>query len=176
MYTTLRGIHTSLLRITGLMATTHSVQVDLPADLYKQIREAAARDNQTVETMLVESLALLFGAPPSGWKELAASLETLPDEELWALVYRRLAWPGGARLRELTAYGKQAPLTATEQAELEALIEEADRYMLLRSRAALLLKERGYDVEGRLQLGARLGNPRGVAPVGLAARDERTSA
>ena len=136
------------------MAATHSIRVDLPAELYQQVLEAAARSDQSVETVLVGSLALLFGNPPGGWDHLEAILESLPDEQLWALVYRRLIWPEGARLRELTARGKQAPLTEMEQAELDALIDEADRYALLRSRALLLLKGRGHDIEARLQLGA----------------------
>jgi hypothetical protein len=65
-----------------------------------------------------------------------------------------MAWPEGARLRELTARVKRASLTEAEQAELEALIDEADRYALLRSRALLVLKGRGHDVEARLKLGA----------------------
>src|SRR5260370_22522442 len=112
------------------MAATHSIRVDLPAELYQQGREAAARSDQSVETVLVGSLALLFGDPPGGWDQLEATLESLPDEQLWALVYRRLAWPEGAQLRELTAQGKQAPLTEAEQADLDTLIDEADRYAL----------------------------------------------
>jgi hypothetical protein len=136
------------------MAATHSIRVDLPDDLYRQVREAAARSDQPVEAVLLGSLELLFGDPPGGWDQLEASLESLPDEQLWALVYRRMAWPDGARLRELTARGQRAPLAEAEQAELASLIDESDRYALLRSRALLLLKGRGHDVEARLKLGA----------------------
>ena len=48
------------------MAPTHSIRVDLPADLYQQVREAAMRSDQSIETVLVGSLALLFGDPPGG--------------------------------------------------------------------------------------------------------------
>jgi hypothetical protein len=128
------------------MAMTHSIRLELPGEVYEHARHAAARSDQSVEAVLVASLALLFGQPPGGWDHLAAILETLPDEQLWALVYRRLAWPLGSRLHELSARGKQGSLTEEEQTELEALIEEADRYALLRSRALLLLQERGHDV------------------------------
>jgi hypothetical protein len=136
------------------MAATHSIRVDLPDDLYRQVREAAARSDQPVEAVLLGSLALLFGDPPNGWEQLEAGLESLPDEQLWALIYRRMTWPDGARLRELMARGQRAPLTEAEQAELASLIDESDRYTLLRSRALLLLKGRGHDVEARLKLGA----------------------
>lgn len=136
------------------MAATHSIRVELPDELYEHVREAATRSDQSVETVLVGTLTLLFGDLPGGWDHLEATLDSLPDEQLWALVYRRLAWPAIAQLRQLTAHGKQAPLTEAEQAELDTLIDETDRYALLRSRVLLLLKQRGHNVEARLKLGA----------------------
>ncbi len=136
------------------MAGTHSLQVELPADLFEQIRKAAARSDQPVESVLVDTLALLFGTSRADWEGLAATLETLSDEELWALVYRRMAWPEGARVRELTARGKQATLSDAEQSELAALIDEADRLTLLRSRALLVLQQRGHNVGEYLKPGA----------------------
>jgi hypothetical protein len=136
------------------MADTHSIQVDLPVELFEQIREAAARSDQPVESVLVDSLSLLFGTPWTDWEQLMATLETLPDAQLWALVYRRMAWPAGGRLRELTARGKQAALSDEEQNELAALIDDADRQTLLRSRALLALRQRGHDIQKLLKLGA----------------------
>lgn len=136
------------------MAATLPIQLNLPADLYARIQEAAARSDQPVELVLVESLALLFGTSPVDWDHLAETLETLTDAQLWALVHRRMAWTAGARLRELTARGKQASLSEHEQTELATHIDEADRLMLLRSRALLVLHKRGYDVEDQLQPGA----------------------
>jgi len=57
------------------------------------------------------------------------------------------------RLRDLIAQGKQNALTADEQAELETLLDQIDRYTERRSRALLLLKQRGHDVEQYLKLG-----------------------
>ena len=136
------------------MAGTHSIQVELPADLFEQIREAAARSDQPVESVLIDSLALLFGAPRADWDQLMETLETLPDAQLWALIYRRMTWPEGMRLRELTERGQQAPLSDDEQAEVAALIDEADRLTLLRSRALVVLRQRGHDIRKHLKLGA----------------------
>jgi hypothetical protein len=135
------------------MAGTHSIRVDLPAELFEQIREAATRSDQPMESVLIDSLALVFGTPRSGWEPPTETLEALPDAQLWALVYRGMAWQEGARLRELTARGKQAVLSSEEQAELAALIDEADRLMLLRSRALLALRQRGHNIEKLLQPG-----------------------
>ena len=76
------------------------------------------------------------------------------DEQLWAVVYQRLAWPQDTRLRELIALGKQGLLSDDEKAEMERLIDLVDRMMMLRSQALLLLKQRGHDVETQLKLGA----------------------
>jgi hypothetical protein len=76
------------------MAATRPIQLNLPADLYARIQEVAARSDQPVESVLVESLALLFGTSFVDWDHLTATLDTLPDAQLWALVYRVVAWSG----------------------------------------------------------------------------------
>jgi hypothetical protein len=131
-----------------------SVVVQLPDALYERIREIAEQSNRPLETVLVDSLALLFGELPAETDFSAEMLQNLNDEQLWALVYRPLAWPQESRLRELIALGKRTALTDAEQAEIESLIRLVDRYTLLRSHALLLLKQRGHDVERRLKLGA----------------------
>jgi len=78
-----------------------------------------------------------LGAPSVDWDHPAATLEALPDAQLWVLLNRRLAWPASDRLHELRARGKGAPLSDEEQVELAALIDEADRMTRLRSRALL---------------------------------------
>jgi hypothetical protein len=133
------------------MAATLSIHLDVPADLYARIQEAASRSDQPVEAVLVESIGLLFGAPSIDWDHLATTVETLTDAQLWALVYRRMAWVSAGRLRDLTGRGRQAPLSEEEQVELDALIDEADRMTLLRSHALLILQQRGHNVQDRLR-------------------------
>jgi hypothetical protein len=80
-------------------------------------------------------------------------LKSYRDDQLWAIVYQRLAWPQRERLRDLTERGKQGNLTSAEQNELETLIERADHLTLLRSEALGLLKQRGEDIDRYLKLG-----------------------
>lgn len=136
------------------MDMTQPLSLHLPAALYERIRDAATRSDRPVESVLVESLALLFGEPAANWDQLAATLETLSDAQLWALVYRRQSWIAGGRLRDLSAQGRQASLLPDEQVELDTLIDEADRAMLVRSRALLVLQQRGHQVQDQFQLGA----------------------
>ena len=130
-----------------------SVTLDLPEDLYERVRQAAADSHKPLESVLVETIALLFG--DESINDLSPNkLDTFTDVQLWAVVQRRLAWPQDARLRELTVLGKSGALTADEQVELERLVGVVNHYVLLRSKALLLLKQRGHDVEQRLKLGA----------------------
>ncbi len=136
------------------MAATLPIQLDLPADLYARIQEIANRTERPVETVLIDSLALLFGVPAIDWEHLATTLDTLSDAQLWALVHRRAAWTATERRHDLTTRGQQAQLTDEEQDELAALVDEADRMMLLRSHALFILQQRGHNIREQLQLGA----------------------
>jgi hypothetical protein len=62
---------------------------------------------------------------------------------LWALVQRRVHWADMLELRELTAKGKQGDLTSSEDKRLRELLDVYDTFVLYRSVALRLLKERG---------------------------------
>lgn len=130
------------------------VVLQLPESLYERVRQVAVDSNRPLEEVLLDSLALLFDDLPDSASLTPELLGDLSNEQLWAIVYRPLAWAQDVRLRELTALGKLGSLSSDEQAEIERLADQVDRYVLLRSQALLLLKQRGYDVERRLQMGA----------------------
>ena len=136
------------------MASTLPIQLNLPADLYARIAEVAARVERPVEAVLIDSLALLFNAPIVDWEHLAARLDTLDDAELWALVYRRVAWTAADQLHDLTTRGNKDPLSDAEQDELAALVDEFDRMTLLRSHVLLILQQRGHNIRNHLQISA----------------------
>jgi hypothetical protein len=132
-----------------------SITLDLPDDLYEQVHQVAAQSQRPVERVVLESLRLLFVPPPSS-ADLATNLAALSgysDDQLWAVVYQRLAWPQSQRLHELSANKKLERLTEDEQHELEDLLSSNDRAMVLRSEALRLLKNRGYDIEAYLKPG-----------------------
>jgi predicted DNA-binding protein len=135
------------------MVSTQSISVELPDDLYKRIQEIAERNDRSVESVLRESLEVMFGEESAEAESSLDRLETYRDDQLWAVVYQRLAWPRREHLRELTERGKQGDLTPSEQAELEALLDRVDHYTLIRSEALRLLKQRGHDIDRDLKLG-----------------------
>src|SRR5262245_22077257 len=85
-----------------------SITLDLPDDLYEQVQQVAAQSQRPMERVVLESLRLLFAPPPSS-VDLATDLATLAgytDDQLWAVVYQRLAWPQSQRLHDLSAKSK----------------------------------------------------------------------
>jgi predicted DNA-binding protein len=135
------------------MTSTQSISVELPDELYERIREVAERNERSVESVLRESLEVMFGGAAVESEDLLSRMETFRDDQLWAVVYQRMAWPQKERLRELTTQGKTGELSLGEQADLKALLDQVDRYTLLRSRALQLLQQRGHEVDRYLMMG-----------------------
>ena len=130
-----------------------SIVLELPDELYDRVRNIAEAHQIDIESVLLDSIALMFGELEGKAIE-PGKLSAYTDEQLWAIVHRHLAYPQDARLRELSAKAQETALSEAEREEMTRLVAQVDRYILLRSQALLLLKQRGYDVEQRLRLGA----------------------
>ena len=128
-------------------------RLDIPEPVLERVRQIAPQNEQSVETVLIESLNLLFGNFAE--KDLSPdALKDYSDEQLWAIVHQRLAWPQDSRLRELASHGDKGHMSVEELDEMGDLIELVGHQMLLRSEALLLLKRRGCDIKRYLRLGA----------------------
>ncbi|MBL8130229.1 MAG: hypothetical protein JNL42_00100 [Anaerolineae bacterium] len=126
-----------------------TVVLDLPESLYERVRRQAENANRPVEDVLTESIALLFGeAEPDASVE---SLQDRTDAELWALVRRRMTWDLEARIDTFSALARTRSLLPDEIQQRDVLIAEVDHYVLMRSAALLLLKQRGNDVDRYLK-------------------------
>jgi hypothetical protein len=132
------------------MATQHGVYVELPPDLYERLQQVARHNKRSIESVLLDTARVMYGTLSA---DDEPALETYSDEQLWAVVYQRLAEPEGRRMRELVERGKQTGLPPDEEAELNKLTEKVNDHLLLRTRALVLLKQRGYDIEHLFNLG-----------------------
>jgi hypothetical protein len=130
-----------------------TIELNLPPEIYERARQIARTSNRSVEAVLIESLTLLLGELPDTDLQ-PDELKTFTDAQLWAIVHQHLAWPQDSRLNMLLAKGKQGILSDAERAEMERLMALVDHQMVLRSEALLLLKQRGHNVEAKLNLGA----------------------
>jgi len=129
-----------------------TIVLDIPDELYERLQEAAEASGRSVEHVLLESIEVIFQAETE-----LPRVETFADctnELLWSVVQRRLSWSQSLRLRELSGKNKVQPLTEIEQTELVHLLDLVDNYMLMRSEALLLLKQRGQNIDAYLKLGA----------------------
>ncbi len=100
-------------------------------------------------TELVETLATLPDEPddlPADLAEAIASLHLLGDEDLWRAGGQRLSEDNAARIEELHLKRQREGLSAAESEALATLMKEYSRVMLVRSRSAALLRQRGHDV------------------------------
>jgi hypothetical protein len=118
------------------MAVFMSSNIQLPPDLYTQYQQLADTLNRSVEEVVIE--------------ELEMSLQSL-EERLWSIVNQRLPHADRQRLHDLMDKNNQGTISEDETQVLDDLLEEVNRQMLERSRALLLLKNRGHDIDAYLK-------------------------
>lgn len=134
----------------------YAVTLQLPAPLYDRFRSRAERTQRSVEAELLEAVATVASEEDDLSESLTravADLELLDDEGLWRAARARLSEPVRARLEALNFKQQDEGLTPTEKEDLEQLVHQYDRAVLLRAQAARLLKERGHDVSELLTSG-----------------------
>ncbi|MBK9124894.1 MAG: hypothetical protein IPM16_17490 [Chloroflexi bacterium] len=132
--------------------TTRSVTLDVPESVYSRAEQMATVGNQRVQDVLIAELlqALDTGGPalPESEEAELAALRYLSNDALWTIARERLPQDVEARLGDLLE--RKGDLTDDERAETEVLIERADRLMVRRAEAAMLLSRRGITVTSKL--------------------------
>lgn len=139
-----------------------AVTINLPDSLYERLARRASRTRRSLETELVEAVSASLpeeppagagdepGALPDDMAEAIAALHLLDDEALWRAARTRLSAEKSVEIEALHLKRQSEGLSAPETAGLALLMNEYTRAMLVRSRAAALLKQRGHDVSGLL--------------------------
>ena len=135
--------------------TDRIITLSIPETLYERIQEEAVGTKQPIESLMIDRLAVLFNRVDEALDVNKAldALEAFKDYELWAIVSRRLSATDAELLHELNSEEKSGILTAEEKRELDHLLAQVNRDMLLRSKALLLLKERGHDISTYVKTG-----------------------
>ena len=83
--------------------------------------------------------------------EAIAALHLLGDEDLWRAARQTLAPEKAEAIEELHLKRQREGLSTSESEALAMLMKEYTRIMLVRSRSAALLTQRGQDVSGLLE-------------------------
>lgn len=128
---------------------TTSVTIDLPNPLVQQLESIAREQHRSVSEMVRERLLQTWPSLPAlpDDVEMELALFTgLSDDVLWLLARSTLAVSDREELANVNTLAQQRVLTELEQARQQALLDAYDRVMVRRAQAALLLKQRGYDI------------------------------
>ena len=131
-----------------------AVTVNLPGPLYERLARRATKTHRTIEAELVDAVATLPDEPDelaADMAEAISALHLLGDEDLWRAASQSLAPERAADIEELHLKRQREGLSPSEIEALATLMKEYTRIMLVRSRSAALLRQRGHDVSGLLQ-------------------------
>jgi hypothetical protein len=125
-----------------------TVTLQVPGQLYARARQTAG-NQQALEQLLVSAmvsgLSLLDDLPDEMIMDMA-TLALLNDRALWRVARQTMPEEHYERMDELLALKSQNLLSAVQQQELDTYLAEYDRIVLQRAHAAVLLKQRDYDL------------------------------
>ncbi len=116
-----------------------TVTLELPQNIYRQARRAAALRKQSVEQVVLEWIRPTQDElQPTAAEELSA----MSDEQLRQIARLRVPQADAARFQELLDIQQERALTAVEQKEAADLLSAEESLTLRKARAIFLLKQR----------------------------------
>lgn len=128
---------------------SHAITLTLPDRLYEPIRRIAQATNQPLETVLLTalqaSLPPLDGLSAEMADELGR-LEELDNKALRSVMFEAAPEIEQNEAEDLLGANRSRALTADERERLLAIQRAADRLMLRKARAAVLLRFRGQHI------------------------------
>lgn len=129
---------------------TQPITITLPEEVYRQLQKQSEQRQRTVAEEVVAVVAASFTTadklPPDIESELA-QLDYFSDEELWQAARLRAPEEKAARMQDLVEKQQMEGLTDAEKQEAALLSHFFNRVMLVRAKAAVLLKERGHALD-----------------------------
>lgn len=130
------------------------VTITLPERVYQQIRTLSQERQRSIaeEVVAAVTAALPVSIPdqeqlPPDLAEELNQLEQLSDAELWRAARMLAPVEKTERMQQLVEKQQLEGLTTAEKEEAALLSHFFNRIMLVRAKAAVLLKKRGHDVD-----------------------------
>lgn len=123
------------------------ILLTLPDEISARARRIAETTSKPVEQVLIEhlqSLAVPQIELPSDEQAELDALAHLSDDALRTIAREQLPDEVQARARDLMKRNSGGALSSAEAAELESLVQRADRLMLRKAESASILTQRGY--------------------------------
>jgi hypothetical protein len=127
---------------------TNQIVLTVPDEISERARQIAATTALPVEQVLLDHLKTLSSPlpslPPAEQAELDA-LKNLSDDTLWTIAREQMAEDAQARALNLMKRNDGGKISQDELAELERLVQRADRLMLRKAEAASILQQRSHN-------------------------------
>lgn len=127
----------------------HTVTLDLPEQVYEQIQKAAQKAHRPVKELLVEAVTAVAPVIEHASTDLRSALAQMAywnDAALWQAARSTLTAEQKARLEALHDQQQRRSLTQEESSEEKALLQLYRETLLVRAQAAVLLKQRNYNI------------------------------
>jgi hypothetical protein len=126
-----------------------TVTIHLPEAFYERMQRAAQMQQRSLEKFLLD--AAITGTPllddlPLELTDEMAALALVNDAGLWRVARQTLSSEKQEQLDTLLQKRGRGELRPEEQPVLDELLSEYEHVILARAHAAVLLKQRGYDV------------------------------
>ncbi len=128
--------------------SSQMLTLNVPSPLYGQLKQCADASARSIEEELLDLLtsALADHTLPRDVAETVASLSSLDDSQLWQAARSRLTEEALHELEALHLKRQREGLLSHERQRAEELERLFERVVLLRSQAAVVLRQRGHDV------------------------------
>ena len=126
-----------------------TITVRLPDILYRRVEDRAQRMRRSIEEELVDVVSAALPTTDDLSPDIVddlAQMAFMTDAELWQAAQTELPLQDSAKMQALMFKRQREGLTTAEEREAKRLAHRADRTMLVRSRAAVLLQDRGHDI------------------------------
>ena len=134
---------------------SHAITLTLPDLLFEPIQRIARATNQPVEAVLVKALQVSL-PPLDGLSEdlieALAALEDLDNTDLERVMREHVSTDEQDELVELVDQLQAGQASKSEIARLDELRRRADRVMLRKARAAVILRFRGERIPTEAEL------------------------
>jgi hypothetical protein len=141
-----------------MTSTPETVAVHVPQTLYHRLERLAELTQRPVESLVVQTLASSIPPLPEDLPDVMRAaliaLETLGNDELWRVFNSRFSDDQAEQFRILRDKKQSGTITEPEYDVLDDLAQQADRLMLRKAYAGVLLKWRGYHLPSLAELEA----------------------
>jgi hypothetical protein len=132
------------------MMSEQTIAIHVTQPIYQRLQRFSKLTHRPLESLVLQTLDANLPALPENLSEAMrrdlVDLESLDDEDLWQVARGVIDREHQAQYSLLLEKRRQGTITATEETTLETLYQAANRYMLRKAYAYMLLKWRGYQL------------------------------